>query len=727
MARTVEENLLEKMREMDDNFRAKVTLLQQAEDELARTRNERPHTRMDQARYRATSILPQPDLTSFQPTINPLPQPPEPVIPDRLTTISRPYGQPHGRSPSEAASIPERTGSRMSTVRVRARSITTPDPLVAMAEEQDELRRDRSLRPQIVPGAPATQKVIPPPPTKESERDRRRRARSEVPRSDSSDSVHESSSSGPSRTNGSSAVTSASSGNGSGNSDSSMPVSYGYQYGFAPGHGYGWYPVQMPAMPPRSDTSADSSNIANGYHAPTSITSVFRNPTVEHVTRNRNGFTAPDSRGQEWGQNNGRLPGRVTSPSVAPPAVEPSEHSHATRNSNASSISGDSFQAMSLLGPPQGVQADERDQSDRREMLDLLGVTTSIHTSEPSPATTWGTMNSAEASSRNSTNPSLGDLGLIGLPSPMQDSPRDPLDDRDDSSDDGEIADDEFVTPRRQTLPYNEMGSLTERIQPAQPGQGLGLALGPNRAPTSQVLNGALIHGQQDLQRLNHSLLQLADREGQASRASHHGSRDPPVPVSGRETVEPILGARTGVPLYDSRPQSTRGIQGTPSSIHTSYSRARDRGSVSDTEHIYPRPSQHHTRRNSSISGHAVIPPAVVYNGYPNATPRRPSAAPRISDREVRFESPVGGPSHRERRGHAATPVTARASAADVNGFVPALGQSSLLLSFPTGPTNTSAAVDGRGEDAGIHAPAPRPVNSRNGSLFGLWNARSGR
>jgi len=232
---------------------------------------------------------------------------------------------------------------------------------------------------------------------------------------------------------------------------------------------------------------------------------------------------------------------------------------------------------------------------------------------------------------------------------------------------------------------------------------------------------------------VSQSLMQLVDRDRQiprehhATRNSHSSTSRPP------DESDIIVGFRTGVPLYSSRPQSRRGGEELsspgPTFLSRTYSdtsRRRDRGSMSDSEQVSSRHGHSRSHQFSLASSRS----GASASAHQPTTSRRPSAASRVSDREnlsVRFESPVDGVSSRYPRSYSSIPHVPTTSATDSNGFVPTLGQSSLLLSFPSGTPPNSAAVDGRGEDAAIHAPAPRSVSGRNNNIFSLWNPRQGR
>ncbi|KAF9813464.1 hypothetical protein IEO21_05571 [Rhodonia placenta] len=692
--RTIEDNLVKRMSEMEHELQAS---LQEAEAELAQLRGHQ------EVQYDTSSSLKQPDSASpgssrYQDAPNPLPQPPQPITPERLASFSRSYAPASAEPSSSAASTTTHNSGRVSFDQVRASATSLTE---SSSEHREDLRRDKTLKaPLLIPGAPPTQKVIPPRPPKEQDRSREERG---LPRSISSGSVN---TVPPPSLSGSHAGTSGS---------SIIQTTYGYQYGFIPGQGYVWYQVPWPPATGPSTSAVAYAGIGNANAQPSaSNDSLSRHaPNTTPATQNplaREGART-DSRSastRSGHAQNGASPNGVQSAGTSQPPPG---------NSNTSTLSNTSLSHMTLLSAPQSARSGSHDQrsASQRDILSILNMPVEPQQSESSPAPTWGTVHSSQIPSRTSANSSLGDLGLFGLP-PMDISAEDdepPEEEGSSSSEDEVLDEDNLMTPRRRPLTHGR-SVVSEEPRAIQPTPGL--MLHAYAAPPRQVISGP-----QELQIVSQSLMQYASQQQREPHAHNHSARTTPGPNTEYVgTSDTIFGSRTGIPLYSSRPQSRRGEEDRPqrgpvlpSRTHSDSYGLYDRGSISDSEHVYPRHSGH--RRHSSMSAQArpfAAPPQT-------SALRQHSAASRaISDRAaqtVRFQSPVEAPS-RERRHRDAHRHVTPASAIDENGFVPALGQSSLLLSFSSGPASTSSAVNGRA----------RP-GSRSDGLFGLLGSRGRR
>ena len=668
-------------------------------------------------------LPPPPDMSRLQNLSNPLPAPPRPVSPERLASI--------GRSPAPSSLNLHRTTStsRANATQNAAGMQSSPNGR-SRFEDPRALRRDRNLPTGVlVPGA--QQKVVPPRPVDRHDH-RTPPGRTWNPLNTSAPHMPPP---GANTTEGGVPLR---------REQNEHGQSVWYQYGFVPGTGYAWFQVPYPTQSQASLTPTQSNATAgpsrNGTAtAPTAPgadargRSIYEQLIVEDNSRPEAGPSSPRT-------NRDRTPSRRSSHRGSSsraveseqPSAAPAQRTHA---GSLSSLSG-----MTLLNvPPLPTPGTVSSVADRQDIMDILGVNTpQVNPSQPSPATTWGTVHSSQAPSRTSNNPShnpsVSDLGLFGLPEPAALAGSSDEDSQSDSSvgDDGSnsIDHDEYMTPRSRPLSYGRSVASPEHAPPAHPTQGMGLRLDSS---TRRDVHPT-IRGPQELQAVTESLMRLVDQDGQRHRSSERFVSTP----NPRDPSDAILGARTGVPLYSSRPQSIR-----PDMLYDSASHSRsgsshriDREYMSDSEHAHSRPvhEHHHTqtrhrssRRQSALSSEAVIPPPPVT--APSAYHRQPSAPTHIYEpRSARYESPAHVTTPRGHRTHSSAPVSAVDASASLSSLSLHQPQGGLQLSFTPATNGSSSAVSATGQDAAIRAPAPQPVSSRSSSLLGgLWNVRSGR
>ncbi|KZT70640.1 hypothetical protein DAEQUDRAFT_725181 [Daedalea quercina L-15889] len=671
-----------------------------------------------------------PDMSRMQNISNPLPEPPRPVSPERLASLGRSPAMSNFNIPRSSSM----SGSRISV----AQTVSDSQPSsTGWPQFQDPraLRRDRSLRTGVlIPGA--QQKVVPARPI-EPEGPRITPGRTWNPLDTPAPRVP-----APEANL----------------ADDGIPLrrehdEHGqtvyYQYGWVPGTGYAWFQVphssasQASVTPAQSNgTTGSSRNVAATSSIPGSSArgrSIYEQPIVEDNSSSEAGPSSPHA-------NRDRTPSRRSAHRQSSPrrAVE-SEQSQpsSAQRSHSSTLSNASLRGMTLLNVPPHPSGTVSSAADRQDIMNILGVSTpQVNHTQPSPATTWGTVHSSQVPSRASINPShnpsVSDLGLLGLPEPttlVGSSDDDSLSDSSVGDGSDSIDHGQYMTPRSGPLSYGRSVASPEHTQPTHAAQGMGVLLDSEPRHTVRQT----IRGPQELQVVTESLMRLVDQDGQDSRADYGTERLASTP-NPRDPSEAILGARTGVPLYSSRPQSIRpDIARGSSRSRVSSVHHLDREYMSDSEHVHHRTSHDHhhshsrhrtSRRQSSLSGEVVVPPPPV--AAPSTYHRQPSAPSRVPEREprtARFESPVHMSTSREHRSHQSAP----ASAVEANVSLSSLSslnqhQGGLLLSFTPVAGGSSSAVSVTGQDTAIRAPAPRPISSRSSSLLGgLWNARSGR
>lgn len=706
-----------------------------------------PSSDMSRGHNMSNPLPAPPHMSRLQNLSNPLPAPPRPISPERLASI--------GRSPAPSIRNLYRTTStsRVSVAQNAAGPSASPNGR-SRFEDPRALRRDRNLPTGVlVPGA--QQKVVPPRPGDQQNH-----------------------SAPPGRTWNPLDAASAPPvpPTGAHTTEGGVPLrreqnehgqSVYYQYGFVPGTGYAWFQVpysQSQASVASTQSNATAGPSRNGAAAPSAAPgatargrSIYEQPIVEDNSRAEAGPSSPNA-------NRGHTPSRRSSQRHASSgAPAESEQLRAAPARRSHSGSYPSLSSMTLLNMPNPSSGTVSSVADRQDIMDILSVNTPRMThSQPSPATTWGTVHSSQVPSRAShnpsNNPSLSDLGLMGLPEPTALVASSDDDSQSDSSggDDGpsdSIDHDEFMTPRSRPLSYDRTVASPEHAPPSAhthttPGTGFLLNAGARHSSVHPT-----IRGPQELQAVTESLMRLVhvDQDGQGSQRhrSFESERFASSTPNPRDPSDAILGARTGVPLYSSRPQSIRPdmAYGSSSAAHSrsGSSHRLDREYMSDSEHAHGRAvhdeQRHHhsqtrhrsSRRQSSLSSEvvAVIPPAPVT--APGAYHRQPSAPSRVSEREprsARFESPVytHADTPREHRTHSSAPASAVDASASLSSLSLHQPQGGLQLSFMPSASGSSSAISATGQDSGIRAPAPQPLSSRSSSLLGgLWSVRSGR
>ncbi|EMD36452.1 hypothetical protein CERSUDRAFT_115471 [Gelatoporia subvermispora B] len=348
--------------------------------------------------------------------------------------------------------------------------------------------------------------------------------------------------------------------------------------------------------------------------------------------------------------------------------------------------------------------------------------------SQPSPASSWGTVNSRVS---GSTSRSSLALGLTGLPTELELPPA--------AAEEEQTAYVPLPNPSRHTSTLLEpnMTPRGRRVSfrgdffdavPQSSGQrseppALGLNLGSDNS-------GQVIHGDRDLAHLDQSLMQLAvgHRENERSRTAsplrYSAGTEPSAPsrASGQQVW---VGPRTGLPIYMT---PTPGIvedasgssvaPGTSRAVFSSWHNNNSAdvfsgpasGSTRHTGMTYPYSdsSTRLARQRSSVSRSSI---ASSRESSVSAYSFHGASGPRSS-----------GSSHSHTHNSANSSTRHQTGTREVYGVpvsdddrLPALSQGSLLLSF--GTPSTSSAVIGTEEASEIRAP--RPISSRSSSLFG--------
>lgn len=434
-------------------------------------------------------------------------------------------------------------------------------------------------------------------------------------------------------------------------------------------------------------------------------------------------------------------------------------NSERTGNASASSSSS-SLSGLGLLAPASSNSRSTRTQSSRNTG-DPLGLNLASFPepgrsatqrsqedseAERSPASSWGTLPSMP--SRHS---SLGNLHLNNLPNPQ------PFARSTDSLDQlpigelngGPIVLTDAVTPRQGSLLFGDDRSVASgRSEPSRSrrGEPSGL-LNPSAGSSRQVVSSM-----QDLEGVNRSLMQLADsqdtRDPEPRRGSRPSTRHSRQPSMTGDERDAMVGLRTGLALYSSRPvaqQPSNYPSGSPSSDEPpSSAQSRPRSGASTRSHAesayssYSHRSSHSHHSSQSMQSNQSVHSGGSHRSSDASRPRRSSTVSALDGVRGRdaYETPswttvpADTQSYHSSRDGYSSDSRSRKSQESIPRAMEGLGSgptsmSSLLLSFD--PPSTSSAVTESGEEAaGIHAP--RPVNGRRSSLFGgAWNARSGR
>lgn len=651
-----------------------------------------------------------PDMSRAQNLSNPLPAPPRPVSPGRLSSI--------GRSPAPSSlNLYRTTSMSRGNAAQNTAGPSAPPNGRSRFEDPRALRRERNLPTGVlVPGA--QQKVVPPRPGDQQ--------------------YH---SAPPGRTwNPLDASALPVPPVGAHTTEGGVPLrreqnelgqSMYYQYGFVPGTGYAWFQVpysqsQASLVSTQSNTTAGPSRNSAAAASPAHARgrSIYEQPIVED--NSRSGPSSPHV-------NHDQTPSRRSSQRHASSGAAESEQPRAAPAQRSRSGSYPSLNGIALLDMPPPSSGTVSSVADRQDIMDILSVNTPrMNQSQPSPATTWGTVHSSQVPSRAShnpsRNPSMSDLGLMGLPEPAALA----ASSDDDSQSDTHVRDDrldsidhhQFMTPRSRPLSYDRSVTSPEHAQSAHTAQSMGLLLDSSTRHSVHPT----IRGPQELQAVTESLMRLVDQDGQGGSQRHRSSERLASTPNPRDPSDAILGARTGVPLYSSRPQSIRPdlTYGSASHSRSGSSHRLDREYMSDSEHAHSRAVHDHaqtrhrsSRRQSALSSEAVIPPPPV---------TAPERVPELEPRSARFESPVYTHIPHEHRTHSSAPVSTVDASASLSSLSLHQPQGGLQLAFMPAAGGSSSAISATGQDSGIRAPAPQPVSSRSSSLLGgLWSVRSGR
>ncbi|KAH9896856.1 hypothetical protein C8Q73DRAFT_687478 [Cubamyces lactineus] len=238
-----------------------------------------------------------------------------------------------------------------------------------------------------------------------------------------------------------------------------------------------------------------------------------------------------------------------------------------------------------------------------------------------------------------------------------------------------------------------------------------------------------VVSGLQDLDDIDRSLQQVAERTSQrdahSTRPSGSSRHSRNTSFSEHES-EAIIGPRTGLALYGSRPatqysSSRASVDPSPVDPSQVAVRSPSRSSIrSRADSTYS-----HRSRASSSSQRSVEQRARRSSNASGAPLRDPLDIPLSSwaaePADIQPYASRGPYASNDSR-----PQASRESIPRSLGPLDGIGgtSGSLMLSFEA--PSTSSAVDRNGEAAaGIHAP--RPLSSRQPSLFNGWNARHGR
>ncbi|KZT03701.1 uncharacterized protein LAESUDRAFT_729000 [Laetiporus sulphureus 93-53] len=812
-AHLVEQNLLEQMENAEKEWKMKLT---RANAEIALLRSEQVRSHDRRKLERPEVQVPRLDLSRSEGASNALPQLPRTASPERIPSVMRSNTSSSRRSSRRTEPTPGPSGSA-NTIRSQTRRLSSPGPFPGpssiLQEGDDESRRDRSLLPPlIVPGARPHEKIVPPRPDGWF------------------GSFKSPSATINSRSTRLSNATPPSASAGAGPSSVS-PTAYGWQYGAASDGRYGYYTAPWP-QPSRAVSAVDnagapSSSLSNPPRPLAYPTYASTSYTAQQPIAGPSGTNRSDSSGSHTVRNAPAMPrrtpsGRSRREDTISSSRTPRGDAVETSQPHEEPLSSATLNSMTLLNPPPNPQMGDQppEVNERRDLLDLLRDSSPA----PSPASTWGTINSSDLPSRNSASSdlSVGDLGLIGLPNDSASSlsvgdlglvglPSGSRELLTDSEDDEPAVipppnlgeDDDLQTTTPTSRPFaRSAGSETSLLRPQMGNHDRSAGLGFN-AGIDHSASHEIISGPQDLRFVSDSLLQFANedstsRGGRASQADHRSRRSSH--SNADDAPDTIVGARTGLALYSSRPQSRPDEYGASSSqgSSTPSSHRFDRGSMSDSEHVgagYVRDQsrtserRRHTTMADNVassphshwipetaipqsptvfrSAHDIAPPwsavrstayqpnmsyrpvappfsgtnsayrlagdviqpasvlqhaippsppnqtsASIWAHYAPPTPsirgstsRRTSTSSRVSDRQIP-QARYGSPPNSVLFG--AAPEAPTISTSD--GFVPSLGQSSLLLSFP-------AASSTSGENSAIHAPAPRSAGSQHNSL----------
>ncbi|KIP09345.1 hypothetical protein PHLGIDRAFT_333860 [Phlebiopsis gigantea 11061_1 CR5-6] len=731
-ARTIEENLLDRLQRTEEEYEEKLVRAERSraemEVEFVRMRAEHAQFRDELAKYRSQYV---PQVSSARSAYHDRP----------VTSMSR-YSVPSNPV------IPGYPGSaRNPASHIYSEPLRPIDAFPAIVEDDEPAPRskDSSRPPVVIPGASAAKKVIPPPPA-------------------------------PPRTRNSDYIVSPSvyvipdprqpthaTGNG-------VPMSIYDQdtpraavpnavipprpqtppYGFVPGVGYvpraSSPPQHIPAHAAPAEPAVGQLMLYSQSSEPIDITT---GRTVEAAAR---AFAISsgevETRDSTWGHIGNSITTRsnVSTSSLATTVATTNRVPLTSSTTSASA----SFRSLAILAAPAGPARSPSPAASRPERRRVASP-------EPSLASTWGTVPSA----RSSRSSGIGDLQLTSLPAALAEmdfasrnvshsssmadlrlgrlpdasaSAASLVNDNDSDSEDvgsgtprvssgrsislwpgatptsasaiqgPQGADGTHASASRARFPDGSGDSSSRAAVPVLPPAGLGLALsGPNSSQQQ-------VSGQEDLHHVNHSLMQLVTETRNSRRRSRRlsssdvessagfrsQSREARLQRVGPAQVADEMGV---VRRADPAPSANGSLPG----IHT------DRVPGPRMRHDPPQESRdasdadvRRRRRHSTMTAAPQMASSVSFHSERDVphTAVAPELSPRSRSQSQHFGSfdSTGGPP-------------------------PVLGGSSLLLSFaPPGPT-TSAATTSTGEPSSIRAP--RPINGgHTRNIFALWNSR---
>ena len=403
---------------------------------------------------------------------------------------------------------------------------------------------------------------------------------------------------------------------------------------------------------------------------------------------------------------------------------------------SSASIPSASLSSINILAPAlEGSRSSRSVGSTHSRGDDRLGRSTAGRVpaeplGQPSPASSWGTVPTGSSTS-------LNDLNLRGFPSaPALPRPTESLELLPVGElNGGPVVITDMMTPRQGTSLFGDGAPVPVRTEPPPAS---GLLLNPSTG-SSRVVSSL-----QDLQEVNRSLMQLTNSQDRDA-ASRHSSR-PATRHSRHQSVsgdegEGMVGPRTGLTLYASRPgtnYASRHASGDPSPPDPSPpTQSRPRSGASTGSHAESAHSSHsHHTSHSVHSSQSVHSSNSRRSGDYQYRPRRSSTASALDSYREREPEPAAWttvPADLQPYGSSRSQYSSDSRSQKSHESIPrameGLGSGpassgSLGLTFEA--PSTSSAVTSTGEEAAIHAP--RPVNGRRSGLFGSvpWNGRNG-
>ena len=406
---------------------------------------------------------------------------------------------------------------------------------------------------------------------------------------------------------------------------------------------------------------------------------------------------------------------------LAPPRAERSSSGRRRAESNAEPL-GLSLASLPMPGPPRESEEPE---------------------TQPSPASTWGTM--------ESRNSSLGNLQLnnFGDPDPFtraQSLEQLPIGELNG----GPVVLTDAITPRQGSSTLDDTRSISSESTRSHDHHAVANA--PGLLLISSAGSSRVVTSIHDLEDVNRSLQRVAESQERGpfrhSQRYSHPSRHSSHPSMSGDEGDVMVGSRTGLALYSSRPSqhpsnvSQNGrlsndpsppTQSRPHSGGSAYSN-RVESAHSHSSHFTSLSRQSSHSQHSSYSTHSThnIHIADASNLHRSTSEqrraRRTSNASMLNHAAPEPATWTTVPSDTQPYGSSRAPYTSDVRPPSSEESIPRSLQSNgdgLGLTFEA--PSTSAAVTGNGEQAaGIHAP--RPVNGRRASqLIGSsWSARSG-